>query len=205
MRVAMELAYVLIQEDLDIGSFNLDGRSSVVLQKAKELRHKIVAWFNSGLDIQVDGMGECLDLKENPIPLTRKRVILMDLMERRRTRAPQNDQEEDEVVAAYIREMLTSRRIGSEEVWGAWGGTPELLAFAHMSKRPVRVYRKTASGLEKFQEFICPNADDSVVVNLLHESAVLGGQATHYSTLVTPEEVQKLEKRFGKLCVITSL
>jgi hypothetical protein len=205
MRVGMELAYVLNNKSLKRGEFNLDGRSSVVLLKSKDLRLKVMSWFTSGLDTQVDGMGECLDLKERSIPLTRKRLILMDLMERRKSRDPKNEEEEEAMVSSYIKDMITSRTMGSEEFWASWGGTPELVAFAHMSKRPIRVFRQTATGLEKFQEFVCPDTDDSVIVNLLHESSSLGGQATHYSTLVTAEEVKVLCERFGELKVITQL
>lgn len=205
MRVAMELAYVIRNSSLKLGQFNMDGTSGIVLAKAKELRSKVISWFASGMDVQVEGMGDCLDLKENKIPLTRKRVILMDLMEKRISEEPKTEEEEDAMAARYLKDLSGFRVIGSSEVWPAWGGTPELVAFAHMSKRPIRVYRKTATGLELFQEFTCPDSDDSVVVNLLHEGSRLGSQATHYSTLVTKAEVDALEQRYGKLHILQNV
>lgn len=179
----MELAYV-VRNDLKLGEFNLDGCSRVVKEKSQQLREKVVNWFISGLDEPVEGMGTCLDLHNKEVSVTRKRIILMDLEERRTSRSPSTSEEENAQVSLYLKRMAQP---------GKWGGTPELVAFAHMSKRPIRIFKKNRTGLHLCQEFVCPDTDPSVVVNLLHESTT-GLSDNHYSTLVTVEEEQVIKK-----------
>jgi hypothetical protein len=134
-------------------------------------------------------MGECLDLNETSVPVTRKRVILMDLFEKR-SLIPRTKEEEDVMVGKYLSDLAIFRK--NPEVWKEWGGSPELLAFAHLTKCLVRIYSKNKEGISVVQEFKCPASDNSIILNLLHE-----GRA-HYSTLVSGIEQESVKQNILK-------
>jgi hypothetical protein len=165
LRLGLELLKVIEVKKPGV----LDGRNSVIVKSAEDLRVMIVNWYANGLKKPVESFGSFEEKSEKQ--WTREDIIATELHNLSPRDVPESGPERLKAVLMYLEKMKTE---------GTWGGTPEYTAFAFMAKCNINVWSegKIINDLKV--------TDTNKTINLLFSGR------NHYDLLLSDEQVHEL-------------